>query len=86
MNDNFPHETKLSLMRKQTTSNNMHYSNSVHQLQNTKYQCFRYEMHLEDGQYVIKMSQTNKGSCEGLWSVMEGDRTYTLKKGMNICK
>ena len=27
------------------------------------------------------MSQSKKGSCQGLWSAIEGDRTYTLKKG-----
>ena len=50
--------------------------------QESKYQCFRYEMHMEKGRIVTKMSQSNKGSCEGLWSAVEGDRTYTLKKGV----
>ena len=52
--------------------------------QDSKYQCFRYEMHVEEGQFVTKMSQSKKGSCEGLWSAVEGDRTYTLKKGTMI--
>ena len=52
----------------------------------SKYQCFRYEMHHEDGQFVTKMSQSKKGSCEGLWSAVEGDRTYTLKKGILISR
>ena len=56
--------------------------NSLQQHQDSKYQCFRYEMHMEEGQIVTKMSQSNKGSCEGLWSAVEGDRTYTLKKGL----
>ena len=38
-------------------------------------------MHMENGRIVTKMSQSKKGSCEGLWSAVEGDRTYTLKKG-----
>ena len=54
------------------------------QHQDSKYQCFRYEMHMEDGRIVTKMSQSNKGSCEGLWSAVEGDRTYTLKKGLEF--
>ena len=55
---------------------------SLKQHQDSKYQCFRYEMHMEDGRIVTKMSQSKKGSCEGLWSAVEGDRTYTLKKGL----
>ena len=51
------------------------------QHQDSRYQCFRYEMHMENGRIVTKMSQSKKGSCEGLWSAVEGDRTYTLKKG-----
>ena len=43
-------------------------------------------MHVKDGQFVTKMSQSKKGSCEGLWSAVEGDRTYTLKKGILIFK
>ena len=58
-----------------------HQSTSL-QHQDSKYQCFRYEMHVEKGQFVTKMSQSKKGSCEGLWSAVEGDRTYTLKKGI----
>ena len=57
---------------------------SLQQHQASKYQCFRYEMHMEDGRIVTKMSQSNKGSCEGLWSAVEGDRTYTLKKGLTF--
>jgi hypothetical protein len=30
---------------------------------------------------VVKMAQSYRGSCEGLWSAEEGDRTYTLWKG-----
>jgi len=46
-----------------------------------QYQCFRYERHLEDGKIVTKMSQSYRGSCEGLWSAEEGDKTYTLWQG-----
>ena len=46
-----------------------------------KYTCYRYERQLEGGQFVIKMSQSVSGRCEGLWSAEEGDKTYTLTKG-----
>ena len=50
--------------------------------QEPQYQCFRYELHQdENNEIVTKMSQSKKGSCQGLWSAIEGDRTYTLKKG-----
>ena len=49
--------------------------------EDTKYTCYRYERQLENGQFVIKMSQSETGRCEGLWSVDEGDKTYTLRKG-----
>lgn len=46
------------------------------------YTCFRYERQLDEQKgIVIKMSQSYRGSCEGLWSAEEGDRTYTLWKG-----
>jgi hypothetical protein len=33
---------------------------------------------------VTKMSQSFRGSCEGLWSAEEGDKTYTLWQGQSI--
>ena len=32
---------------------------NLHQPKHSKYQCFRYETHMEKGHYVIKMSQSN---------------------------
>ena len=46
-----------------------------------QYTCYRYERQLEGGRFVIKMSQSVSGRCEGLWSAEEGDKTYTLRKG-----
>ena len=45
--------------------------------QKDRYQCFLYEdinnkMAMAQGQFT--------SSCQGLWSVMEGSRTFTLKK------
>ena len=47
-----------------------------------KYTCYRYERQLEGGQFVIKMSQSESGGCKGLWSAEEGEKTYTLTKGI----
>ena len=77
--NNFFQKGSISHARSKNIQSNIH-----HTRQDSKYQCFRYEMHMENGHIVTKMSQSNKGSCEGLWSAVEGDRTYTLRKGMLI--
>ena len=53
------------------------------------YRCFLYERRLEPAasggqEWVVRMSQSFQSSCKGLWSVDEGARTYTLKKGERI--
>ncbi len=46
-----------------------------------RYKCFIYQrQRLNSGQVVYKMSQSEKASCVGLWSVDEGVKTFTLKK------
>ena len=45
--------------------------------QKERYQCFLYE----DISNTMKMSQGQfTSSCQGLWSVLEGSRTFTLEK------
>ena len=47
--------------------------------QKDRYQCFLYE----DISNNMKMSQGQySGTCQGLWSVLEGSRTFSLKKCM----
>jgi len=53
--------------------------------QKDRYQCFLYE----DISNQMKMSQGQfSASCQGLWSVLEGSRTFSLQKlsGGNSCK
>ena len=45
--------------------------------QKDRYQCFLYE----DISNKMRMSQGQfTSSCQGLWSVLEGSRTFTLQK------
>ena len=45
--------------------------------QKDRYQCFLYE----DISNNMKMSQGQySGTCQGLWSVLEGSRTFSMKK------
>ncbi|TRY66958.1 hypothetical protein TCAL_09920, partial [Tigriopus californicus] len=42
------------------------------------YHCFRHERRFENQEVVVKMAQSFKSSCMGLWSVEEGARTYEM--------
>ena len=51
--------------------------------QKDRYQCFLYE----DISNKMKMAQGQfTSTCQGLWSVLEGSRTFSLQKCMNIWK
>lgn len=42
------------------------------------YHCFRHERRFENQEVVVKMAQSFKSSCMGLWSVDEGARTFEM--------
>lgn len=47
-----------------------------------RYKCFLYQKqrNSKDQSVVYKMSQSDKASCVGLWSVDEGVKTFTMNK------
>ena len=47
----------------------------------SKYRCFVYEMSGKRDNKTVKMAQSLMASCNGLWSPLEGYRTFDMARG-----
>ena len=47
----------------------------------SKYRCFVYEKSGKGDNKTVKMAQSLSASCDGLWSPLEGYRTFDMAKG-----
>ena len=48
----------------------------------SKYRCFVYEKSGKGDNKTVKMAQSLTATCNGLWSPMEGYRTFDMNKGV----
>ena len=48
----------------------------------SKYRCFVYEKSGKGDNKTVKMAQSLTATCNGLWSPMEGYRTFDMNRGM----